>query len=533
MKNVINSTISMKKLCLFLLCGLLFVVGCNKPERTEPEETVPEKTEPEKTEPEKTLTSGTTGDLTWLLENGTLTISGTGAMPDYQILSLSYLSGGTTAPWYKYRDNITSVIIGDEISAIGTLAFNDCAKIVSVIIGKSVTSIATSAFQYCRSLMSIDVDNSNTVYCSEDGVLFNKAKTTLIIYPAVKAGAYTIPNSVKSIGDGAFSICSGLTSVIIPNTVTSIGNGAFAGCRSLTSVTIPNMVTSIGNAAFSGCSSLTSVTIPNSITSIEDWSFRDCSRLTSVSIPNSVMSIGNGAFYSSGLMSVTIPNLVTSIGIEAFGNCSGLTFINVDNGNTAYSSEDGVLFNKTKTSLILYPGGKTGAYTIPNSVKSIENYAFAEHTKLTTVSFSISVTDIGIGAFAYCTGLTSVTIGNSVLNIGQGAFQYCDGLKSVIIGNSVESIGEYAFFRCSSLSSVTISNSVITIGNQAFYYCSGLTEIINQKEIPQTLPKTWLGDIIVFDGVNTSTCTLRVPAASVAAYRVAEGWKDFKNIVAI
>ena len=139
----------------------------------------------------------------------------------------------------------------------------------------------------------------------------------------------TIPNSVTSIGNYAFYKCSGLTSVTIPNSVTSIGESAFGDCSGLTSVTIPNSVTSIGNYAFYKCSGLTSVTIPNSVTSIGESAFGDCSGLTSVTIPNSVTSIGNYAFYNcSGLTSVTIPNSVTSIGDYAFYNCTSLTTVN-------------------------------------------------------------------------------------------------------------------------------------------------------------------------------------------------------------
>lgn len=135
----------------------------------------------------------------------------------------------------------------------------------------------------------------------------------------------TIPNSVTSIEDGAFSGCSGLTSVTIPNSVTSIGEAAFYKCSGLTSITIPNSVTSIEGFVFNDCSGLTSVTIPNSVTSIGDYVFRNCSSLTSFTIPNSVESIGECAFSGcSGLTSVTIPNSVTNIGDYAFHLCPEL-----------------------------------------------------------------------------------------------------------------------------------------------------------------------------------------------------------------
>ena len=167
----------------------------------------------------------------------------------------------------------------------------------------------------------------------------SKTATVTYLYDSARnssayKGVVTIPQKIKydnvtysvtSISVGAFSWCSGLTSISIPNSVTSIGIGAFSGCSGLTAITIPNSVTSIGISAFSGCSGLTSITIPNSVTSIGGGAFSGCSGLTSVTIPNSVTSIGNRAFEDcSGLTAVSIPNSVTSIGNYVFWNCTGL-----------------------------------------------------------------------------------------------------------------------------------------------------------------------------------------------------------------
>ena len=198
---------------------------------------------------------------------------------------------------------LTSITLGNSVKSIGEGAFLGCTGLTSITIPNSVTSIGNRAFDGCTGLTSINVASDNNYYSGINGVLFNKKKTELIRYPEGKSQtSYTIPNSVTSIGEGAYCCCTGLTSITIPNSITSIGYWAFDGCTGLTSITIPSSVTSIGEGAFEDCSSLTSITIPNSVT-----------------------SIGYGAFWGcSGLTSITIPNSVTSIGIRAFDDCSGL-----------------------------------------------------------------------------------------------------------------------------------------------------------------------------------------------------------------
>jgi hypothetical protein len=167
-------------------------------------------------------------------------------------------------------------------------------------------------------------------------------------------------------------------------------------------------VTHIGGGMLGGAFSrknLISVTIPNSVTNIGDYAF-SANQLTSVTIPNGVTHIGQGAFnYNKQLISVTISNTVTSVGVEAFGDCDSLTTINVGTSNSAYTSENGVLYNKDKTFLHTYPKGKTAvSFTIPNNVTSIEDYAFKNCTNLTDLIIPNSVTSIGNYAFIGCTG---------------------------------------------------------------------------------------------------------------------------------
>ena len=214
----------------------------------------------------------------------------------------------------------------------------------------------------------------------------------------------TIPDSVTSIGDSAFCICTSLTSITIPDSVTSIGEWAFAYCTSLTSITIPDNVTSIGQYAFYNCTSLTSITIPDSVTSIGSYAFKKCTSLASVTF---------GA-----------DSQLTSIGYEAFRDCTSLTSI-----------------------------------TIPDSVTSIGGYAFSHCTSLTSITIPDGVTSIGNGAFNNCTGLTSVTIGNGVTSIGSSAFRDCTSLTSITIPDSVTSLGWDAFEDCTSLTSIVFNGT--------------------------------------------------------------------------
>ena len=538
--------------------------------------------------------SGTCGNnLTWTLSNGTLTISGIGAMEDYEYAS--------DAPWDDYRSSIQSLVITDgvtnigdgafsycssltsvtipnsvtsigdyafsgcksltsitipnSVTSIGNLAFSYCSSLTSITIPNSVTSIGNHAFSYCSSLISVTIPNSvasigeyafyccssltsinvdanNPNYCSIDGVLFGKDKTTLIQYPIGNTRSeYIIPNSVTSIGEWAFSGCKSLTSITIGNSVTSIGDYAFFECSSLTSMTIPNSVTSIGDHAFQYCTYLTSVTIGNGVTSIGDYAFRDCSSLISVTIPNSVASIGDDAFYRcTSLTSVTIGKSVTSIGNSTFRGCSSLTSITIPNsvtsiGNLAFEGCSSLTSSVYNAHCFAYmPTSYSGAYAIPEGIKQIAGGAFYGCSSLASVTIPNSVTSIGDHAFQYCTYLTSVTIGNGVTSIGDYAFRDCSSLISVTIPNSVASIGDDAFYRCTSLTSVTIPNSVTSIGEYAFYYCSSLTSVTNYATQPQAIVEYDFGD------VDLSACQLYVPSTSVDLYKTAEVWKDFGNI---
>jgi len=252
----------------------------------------------------------------------------------------------------KKTVNIPPTIQGLPVTGIGKEAFKG-KNITCVTIPNSVTSIGLWALS-CENLTTINVAASNNTYSSQDGVLYDKAKTALIQYPEGKIGAFTIPNSVTIIVDYSFTFCTGLTSITIPYGVISIGGQAFVGCENLTSINIPDSVTSIGSGAFSYCTSLTSVIIPNSVTSIGQVVFESCTSLTSITIGSGIKII-RGAIFSgcSKLTSVTFLCTIPSSGLINLGPI-------VNDGGRYYDTFDiGDLRDK-------YLAGGIGTYTREN-----------------------------------------------------------------------------------------------------------------------------------------------------------------------
>ena len=281
----------------------------------------------------------------------------------------------------KSNTDVAYAVEGGNIyfdKATGTIT--DCddgvteAIIPAEIGGVKVTSIGEGAFSRYTSLTSVTIPSSVT------------SIGDYAFYRCTSLASIDIPNSVTSIGGYAFSGCTSLTSIDIPNSVTSIRGGAFSNCTSLASIEIPNSVTSIGNSAFNGCTSLVSIDIPNSVTRIGDVAFSGCTSLVSIDIPNSVTRIGDRAFRDcTSLASIDIPNSVTNIGSNVFNYCDGLENVDVENDNPKYMSLSGVLFTKDMSTLMKCPSRKSGTYRIPEGVVSIDDGAFQSCMNLTDI----------------------------------------------------------------------------------------------------------------------------------------------------
>ena len=310
----------------------------------------------------------------------------------------------------------------------------------------------------------------------------------------------TLPNSITTIGNWAFSLCENLTSLELPNSITTIGDGVFNYCSSLKSLTLPNSITAIGYYAFRSCWFLRSITLPNSLTSIVKSAFQNCNHLTSITLPNSITSIGESAFEGcSSLTSITLPNSITSIGYYAFSACSNLENIFVADGNTMFSSIDGVLYDKDASTLIRCPL-KKGSVTLPNSLITI-----------------------GVSAFSGCIDLISLTLPNSLTSIGKSAFKGCSGLKSITLPNSITAIGYFAFEGCSGLKSITLPNSLTTIRDYAFSECDALERINMLRETP-------IKCYLVFSEEALKNAILYIPIGTLAEYEKVDPWRNFWNI---
>ena len=416
-------------------------------------------------------TFGVDGDnLSWKIENNTLTISGYGRMTE------GY--GFDRAPWYNYRNLFNKIIIEEGILNIGTYSFYDCdlieeisfpntvttiydkaiancEKLKYIYIPESVSNIESPLFHACNTVERINVDEDNQhLSTDERGVLFNKDKTVLYHYPPNNTAThYDIPETVTRIGYNAFYNSIHLKSVQMSDNVSIIDNWAFMFCESLETINLPKSLTKISGQCFDCCFSLTDVEIPENVTTIDYYAFSDCESFKTISIHKNV----------------------TSIATNAFNSCNGVETITVAPDNPIYHCENNcIIETATKT---LVRGCKNSIIPTDGSVERIGANAFYGTSSLTTIKIPDTVTKIGIYAFGGCDDLLAIEIPDTVTNIGYGLFDSCSRLKNVVLGKGITEIPELMFYRCYALSNIEITNEVKLIDRYAFYRCYSLANI--------------------------------------------------------
>lgn len=455
---------------------------------------------------------------------------------DFSVDGIYYSKGQNNTVYVTFENFFNSSYVGNitipstvaynsinySVVSIGPSAFGGCAELISVSIPSSVTTIGNYAFYRCAGLTSIDLSSSL------------EAIGNYAFSYCVGLTSIDLPSSLNTLGDDVFSYCEGLTSVTLPSSVTSVGNSVFLGCKGLVSVNLPSSLTKISGGTFMFCVGLKTIEIPSSVTEIGSSAFTGCTGLTSVNSPPSLTSIGSYAFSNCHELSyVSIPSSVSIIGDYAFNNCSG--YITVDAENVNFSSKDGVLFDKDKTTLIHCPISISGSLIIPGSVTSISDGAIYNCTRLTSVAIPSSVSSIGFFPFSGSSGYISVDHGNLnysskdgvLYNKNKTALLHCpiSISGSFIVPSTVTDISSNVFLNCARLTSVTIPSAVMWIGSRAFSGCSDLISIKIEARRPPELGTR------VFDLVDKSNCILYVPNVTTGAYMSSDQWKDFKNII--
>ncbi|MBN2788218.1 MAG: leucine-rich repeat protein [Paludibacteraceae bacterium] len=471
------------------------------------------------------------------------TIYNANTIPQRAFYNAKTYSGNTTLTSVSFSESLNGNFIPELV--IDAEAFSNCTALTTLTVPSAVvyTSIGASAFSGCVSLDSISVP-----------------ETVASIGAAAFAGctnlkAITLPASISFIGNSTFSDCINLKSVFIPSSVSFIAEDAFEGCAVITELTTP-FIKNRSKNIFESATKLKKITIPEGVTEIADSAFSGCSSYSLIVLPQSLVSIGMDAFSGcNALTEMKIPASVAVIGKLAFSGCTGN--ISVDDANKDFSSKQSVLYNKAQTTLIQCSLSKTGDYSIPSTVNTIEPSAFAGCSFISSVNIPASVTTIGMKAFYYYSGLIvveptnpnyssidgvlfnkvqttliqcpisksgSYLIPSTVTTVGNFAFSGYSALMSVTIPTSVTSIGSNAFSNCSGLMSISIPSSVVSIGTAAFSGCNSLTTL----DLPSNA--TSIGNN-AFEGCNSITSIKIPPTVTSIGSNAFRGCSSLTTIV--
>ena len=405
-------------------------------------------------------------------------------------------------------EKIKNIKLPLNLKIIGKTCFQGCISLTGLFIPQSVESIGGGIFGDCDALQSVEIEDENNNFIFKDGILYDVKNGIL-----VSAVNSLIPEKVivdectKTIDYSAFADCNNLYEIEIPQGVVNIGEKAFARLDNLKNIDIPDSVTNITTLAFYRCNGLVSVQVPGSVTAIKNGTFRECnnlkkvilnegvakiegsafvfcSSLEQIKLPQSLMSIGSGAFDNcTSLISVELPDNAI-ISSNAFKECKNLSDIVISDTNNNYIVEKGILYNKDMTRILCYPAGiKDTEFFVPDTVKTIGDFAFYGTKALESINIPDSVTNIGTDAFGECSGLKEVVIPDSVTSMGEAVFYKCTSLEKVKLSVNITSPNPAVFQYCSSLKEVVLPESMKFISFFMFSYCKEITNIV----LPDTL----------------------------------------------
>lgn len=393
--------------------------------------------------------SGSCGvNLTWQYNNGTLTISGSGEMNDYQSPS--------SQPWVAYQDSIHTLSIDYGVSSIGNNAFRNCLVLTTATLPESIARIGQMAFYHCEQLNNI-----------------------------------TMPNFINSIEYGAFAYCYNLSNFIIPYGLSTIAEDSFNSCTSLLNIFVPESVTAIEGTAFAHCSQLKRVDLPKTLKTIGYGAFAASPSLKQLILLDNIISIGNDAFSQCTAITIkTIPGSYAanyaqnnSISIEYFptyGICGDNLSWQIDN-QTLYITGNGEMYNSYESPWFPY-NTRIAKVSLEYGITKIGTGAFSNMANLKEINLPYSLTSIEISAFQGCQSLHNIDIPNTVKSIGALAFSD-SGIQHISIPNSVETLGEAVFQDCHQLISVILPNSISKLCTYTFLRCYELTTV----EIPDNI----------------------------------------------
>lgn len=414
--------------------------------------------------------------------------------PEYAVVydnSVGRYVFGELNSYLPSQIKIPSSINGQTVKSISPACFIKCSKLKTIVIPDTVIQIGREAFADCVALEKVALSENLTEL------------SVWLFCNCISLKDIELPSRLAKIGGGAFSNCKALKEVKGSENVTDIDDFAFFNCKELKNFNFSNNIKKLSSGVFAACDKLTGITIPNSVTLLNAFAFSGCKSLTSINIPASLTTINSRAFGG------TLTGIFTLISYDFIPyGCTSLKSINVDTNNPAFTSVDGALLNKAKTTIIYCPAGKTGKYTIPNTVTSIGEFSF-EYGLLTNIIIPSAVKSIGAYAFDKCENLASLSIPASTTDIGMHAFDYCESLTAInvdsnnpkyssvngalldkekttlikypcgkkgayVVPNTVTHIVDFAFQYSRNLTGVTVPVSVTKIGNRIFEDCLSL-----------------------------------------------------------